>query len=277
MKHAPNSVEEAAETVRHFKKLRICGSGAKKDFGCPIASDCDEISTEKLVGIREWSPDDLVVVAGAGTKIADLQRELATKNQGLPIPPGDDITAGLPGTVGGLVAANLPTRWDAATKGVRYWVLGLHIVRADGAIAKCGSKAVKNVAGYDAQKAFVGSYGTLGLITDVILRAFPRASFPSDDAPEWRAALPLMIARTKLSDVNTFAAEFGNKYVDESSGTVWAEVQSPAKLPKDSWAIYAGLGKDNITLSLANLDIMQGLKHNLDPGAKFNPGILGEI
>jgi hypothetical protein len=48
-------------------------------------------------------------------------------------------------------------------------------------------------------------------------------------------------------------------------------------LPKDSWAIYAGLGKDNITLSLANLDIMQGLKHNLDPGAKFNPGILGEI
>ncbi|MCH8273251.1 MAG: FAD-binding protein [Armatimonadetes bacterium] len=292
----PETVEEAAEMVREGGPFRIEGAGTKREFGCPLEGACKTVSTLGLSGIVEWSPDDLVAVVRAGTHIEDLQSEFATRNQWLPFPPGGNgierLTAGLPGTAGGMVAANLPTRWDGSTKGVRYWVLGMKVVLADGTIVKCGSKAVKNVAGYDVQKLMTGAWGTLGLIVEVILRVMPKprpedgetSPFPDsmtlgDDAEAWDGSLPLMIARAPIGESADFARSLGHGrwVLDAGTGTVWASVagcELPAA-PDDGWAFYAGTGKANFGDLGPNRDLALGMKKALDPTRKFNPGILG--
>jgi len=76
-------------------------------------------------------------------------------------------------TIGGIVATADAGSWRQRYGGVRDLLLGITFVRADGAIAKAGGRVVKNVAGYDLMKLFTGSYGTLGIISQVTLRVYP--------------------------------------------------------------------------------------------------------
>lgn len=167
IRHAPTNEAGAAETVRAATSLAIVGSQSKR----PMDTQTDQISSENLSQTIEWSPDDLVVTVGSGKLLKELNQELATRNQCIPFNTG---------TAGGLVAANPKVPWDAWPYDARYWVLGLRIVRGDGTVVKCGSKAVKNVAGYDVQKLIVGSWGTLGFITEVTFRVFPVHQFTAD-------------------------------------------------------------------------------------------------
>lgn len=280
---SPRSAADAAELLTHGKPVRIVGMDTKRDFGSPVDSST-VLSTQNMTGIVEYSPQDLVVVVRAGTPLADLQAELEEHNQWLPIPPTksalDAVTAGFPGTVGGLVSANLPTCWDSWTRGVRYWVLGLTIVRANGEIAKCGSKAVKNVAGYDAQKAFIGAWGTLGLITEVVLRVYAKPpSTPASDlitTGDWDGVPPLAIARAPIVDALVYAkSTFPDRHViDSETGTIWAPTRTKVDAPEGGWAMFAGLGDKNWLPAKANLDWMSNLKRNLDPHNLLNPGKL---
>ncbi|MEQ1822006.1 MAG: FAD-binding oxidoreductase [Fimbriimonadaceae bacterium] len=108
----------------------------------------------EISGLSMISAPDLVCVAGAGTPIAELQAELAAI--GLEISCWESS-----GTLGGAISTN--GEW-------RNLVLGLTIVQADGTIAKSGSRVVKSVAGYDAHKLYIGSYGAFGVIAEVALR-----------------------------------------------------------------------------------------------------------
>ena len=111
----------------------------------------------------EHSPSDQIVVVEAGVTLATLQRTLAAHGQRLALdPPSADLA-----TVGGIVAANAfgPRRTRFGT--ARDLIIGLSLVRADGIAARGGGKVVKNVAGFDLPRLFVGSLGTLGLITSV--------------------------------------------------------------------------------------------------------------
>jgi FAD/FMN-containing dehydrogenase len=273
----PKSVIEACEMVRSASRLRIFGSGSKREFGCPI-ENVTPITTTHLQGITDWAPEDLVVVVKAGTLVADLQRELASRNQCLPIPPSYDAarfaTAGFPGTVGGLVSANLPTRWDGVSRGARYWVLGMTIIRADGTTAKCGSRAVKNVAGYDAQKLFVGAWGTLGLITEVAFRVAPIGHTDAFET-SWRGELPMAIVRGLPSQMADYLAHFDSSYLDTVTGTAWISVRAPVQPPADGWAIFAGLGQHSSAIT--NPDLQRAFKTKLDPDGKFNPGLMGAL
>lgn len=283
--YTPANAEEAAVVVRESRALRIVGTNTKFDFG-RSPSDCDVLSTLGMSGIVDWSPEDLVVVVRAGTRVSDLLAELATKNQYIPIPPCESglerLTAGLPGTIGGMVCANLPTRWDSWSKGIRYWVLGLTVVRANGEIARCGSKAVKNVAGYDVQKLFIGSWGTLGLITDVVLRVFalPR-DLQSDDNlvfsdTKWDGSPPFMIARAPRSRAIEYAKGLDGSdwVVDVEAGTIWSAIRRRVAPPPDGWALYAGLGDWNGFDPCENVDLVTAIKSRLDPEHKFNPGMI---
>jgi FAD/FMN-containing dehydrogenase len=282
----PDTIEEAAEAVRSGEPLRIQGLGTKSGFGCPVQAG-RVLSTRGLSGIVEWRPDDLVVTVRAGTPLGELQAALAEKGQCLPLPPWHDeltfLAAGVPGTVGGLVASRLPTRWDSRTRGVRYWVLGLRVLVATGDVIRCGSSAVKNVAGYDIQKLFTGSWGALGLICEATLRVFPRAMF--EEQPTGDSRRPpqgkFVIARTLLSNVNDYVGRVGTieSLVDPETGTAWMRVEGvePPEPPRDGWLVCCGFGERNFPVLGANFDIMERIKKRFDPRGILNPGVFGTL
>lgn len=127
------------------------------------------LSTEQIKGVAEFSPDDMVVTARAGSSLADLQSALRDKGQFLPIDAPFPDRA----TLGGIVATNSQGLWRPGFGIPRDRLLGVRVVMADGSAIKGGGKVVKNVAGYDLCKLFAGSWGTLGLITEVTFKTNP--------------------------------------------------------------------------------------------------------
>jgi len=120
--------------------------------------------------VLEYTPEDMTVSVEAGVTLTQLQARLAEHNQWLPIdPPGANTL-----TIGALVAANKsgPRRFGFGT--IREHLLGIKVVLADGRVIKAGGKVVKNVAGYDLCKLFVGSHGTLGVIVEATFKVLPR-------------------------------------------------------------------------------------------------------
>jgi glycolate oxidase FAD binding subunit len=146
-----------------------CGSGSKLSWGGLVKDPQIVISTYNLDHIIDHAGEDLTVTVEAGVKLADLQQKLQPFGQFLPLDPAYPESA----TIGGIVATADGGSWRQRYGGVRDLVLGLSFIRSDGEIAKAGGKVVKNVAGYDLMKLFAGSYGTLGIISQVTLRLYP--------------------------------------------------------------------------------------------------------
>ena len=160
---------------------------------------------------RRVVPEDLVVVVRAGTPISELQDELATRNQCLPLPPAasgiERLTAGLTGTVGGLVSANLPTRWDGTSKGVRYWVLGLTAVRADVGYCEVRQQGSQECRGLRCAEDVHRCLGNARSNDGGHLEGYYKYRNPEMPLrSEWGGSAPLMICRTPLSEGPAFAA-----------------------------------------------------------------------
>ena len=169
----PDTVEDLAAIVKtaYQEKWKIvpCGNGSKLDWGA-LAQDVQLIvSTQKCDRIIEHAINDLTVTVEAGVKLAELQASLKASNQFLPINPAFADTA----TIGGILATADTGSWRQQYGGIRDLVLGISFIRGDGEIAKAGGRVVKNVAGYDLMKLFIGSYGTLGIISQVTFRTYP--------------------------------------------------------------------------------------------------------
>ena len=129
------------------------------------------IDLKKLDRVIEHDPANLTVTVQSGMTLAAVQSALEPHRQFVP------IDAPLPerATVGGTVAANLNGPRRSFYGGVRDLVIGMKLALANGELIKVGGKVVKNVAGYDMCKLFVGSLGTLGIITEVTMRVAPVA------------------------------------------------------------------------------------------------------
>ena len=110
-----------------------------------------------------------MATAEAGLTLTEFQKQIAERGQWLPIDPPDDGTA----TLGGVVAAGLNGPHAAGFGALRSFVIGLRAVLANGRSIKAGGNVVKNVAGYDLCKLFTGSWGTLGLITEITFKLRP--------------------------------------------------------------------------------------------------------
>jgi len=124
---------------------------------------------ERLDRLVEWDAANLCVTAEAGMRLAALQEIIARDRLVLPLDP----PAGHRVTLGGLVAANQngPGRLLYGT--VRDWLLGLRVVLPDGERIHCGARVIKNVSGYDMNKMFIRSMGTLGIVTEVTFKLLP--------------------------------------------------------------------------------------------------------
>ncbi|MEW6355809.1 MAG: FAD-binding oxidoreductase [Planctomycetota bacterium] len=147
------------------------GGGTKMGLG-RLFSQTQEficLSLKQMNQIVEHDADNLTVTVEAGATLKDLQTRISEKRQFLPLdPPGSEDA-----TVGGVLAANAsgPRRFGYGS--ARDFVLGLRVVAPDGRLLKFGGKSVKNVAGYDMCKLFIGSFGTLGVIAEATFRLVP--------------------------------------------------------------------------------------------------------
>jgi len=128
------------------------------------------VSTSRLNRTIEHEPADLIAIAEAGVTLTDFNAKLAENGQWLPLDPPDDGRA----TLGGVVATGIGGPQQFGYGRPRGSVIGMKVVLADGSMIKAGGRVVKNVAGYDLCKLFTGSYGTLGIITELNFKLRPR-------------------------------------------------------------------------------------------------------
>jgi glycolate oxidase FAD binding subunit len=174
---APATVAEVSAVLRDTGGLAVAtrGGGTKAHWGVlPRRRDL-VVDLRRLDQIVDHAAGDMVVQVQAGVRLAKLAAALAEVGQqwAVDYPSYDDGTALDAGTVGGALAVGLAGPRRFRYGGVRDLLLGVTMVRADGAVASAGGRVVKNVAGYDLGKLLCGSYGTLGLIVEATLRLHP--------------------------------------------------------------------------------------------------------
>ena len=148
---------------------RIAGGSTKMEWGNPSLFDL-LLSTAGLHGCTDVDADNLTLSAAAGTTVAEARAQADAVNRILPLDPGHPGRA----TIGGVAATGDQGARAAGYGGLRDVVLGIRATLADGSAVKFGGRTMKNVTGYDMTKLFVGSFGVLGVITEVTFRLLPR-------------------------------------------------------------------------------------------------------
>jgi len=165
-------IQQFSETIRkaaaEHTHVRIRGSGAKDFYGLALIGDA--LDTRPCSGILEYEPTELVLTASAGTPLREVEAALAKNGQMLPFEPPHFGTAA---TLGGSVACGFSGPRRAAAGSARDFVLGVRMLNGRGEDLHFGGKVMKNVAGYDLSRLMTGSFGTLGLITEVSLKVLP--------------------------------------------------------------------------------------------------------
>lgn len=166
---APASVPELAEVIRSRPRLLAIGAGTKPRLS---AVDVAKVSTRCLRGIVEYEPSEFTFTAMAGTPLRDLAETLAARGQYLPFDP---LLVDAGATLGGTVAAGLSGPGRLRFGGLRDFVLGVQFVDGLGRALRAGGKVVKNAAGFDLPKFFVGSLGRFGVLAELTFKVFPAA------------------------------------------------------------------------------------------------------
>lgn len=169
----PTTPEACAQLLRACadagRTVRVRGGGTKSDPGARPETDV-LLETGGLDGIVDHVPEDLTVTVRAGMSVAALRDALASHGQFLPLDP-PHVAHGA--TVGGVIAANSNGFGRYRYGSVRDLLLGIRAALPDGTIARAGGRVVKNVAGYDLNKLFVGSFGTLGVVVEATFKILP--------------------------------------------------------------------------------------------------------
>lgn len=165
-----------ADALASKTPLEIAGAGSKRAIGRPVDLNY-VLSTAQLSGVSLYEPDELVLRAGPGTPMKQIQMQLDQHGQMLAFEPPDYGPllgrATDDGTIGGIVAGNLagPRRIKAGA--ARDHFLGVEAVSGRAEVFKSGGRVVKNVTGYDLCKLMAGSWGTLAVMTDVTVKVLP--------------------------------------------------------------------------------------------------------
>lgn len=194
---SPKSIPELIEIVRSTARLIPVGNQTK-----PRLSDAEavKLSTRNLSGITEYDPSEFTFTALAGTPLREILTALAGRGQYLPFdPPLVDAGATLAGTV----AAGLSGPGRLRFGGLRDFILGVRFIDGTGKLLRMGGKVVKNAAGFDLPKFFVGTLGRFGMLVELTFKVFPKPP----------ASVTL---RVPAKDIDTAA-----KILIEASNTRW--------------------------------------------------------
>jgi len=163
----PTSVEELVEAIHTTPRLIPVGAETKPR---PSQVDAVRLSTRHLRGISEYDPSEFTFTAGAGTPVREIAAALAERGQYLPFDP---LLTEAGATLGGTVASGVSGPGRFRFGGVRDFILGVRFVDGEGRCLRMGGKVVKNAAGFDLPKFFVGSLGRFGVLTEITFKVFP--------------------------------------------------------------------------------------------------------
>jgi glycolate oxidase FAD binding subunit len=150
--------------------IGIAGAGTAAGWAGALAPVDAVLDTTGLTGVITHNPGDMTVSVRAGTPLRLLQDELAPHGQHVAF---DAARVADGATVGGLVATADAGPAALVFGSMRDLVIGVTFVLADATVARSGGHVIKNVAGYDLAKLLHGSYGTLGVLAEVVLRLHP--------------------------------------------------------------------------------------------------------
>lgn len=267
-------------------RVRIAGRGTWTGRAAAVAADAMPLDVSGLSGILEYVPGDLTLTARAGTTIAEIESATVVHGQWCPLLPwgGDD------GTFGATFATATHGPCSAALGAPRDHALGLEFVDGTGAVVRAGGRVVKNVAGFDLTRLMVGSWGTLGVITEVSVRLRARPAVDEtwivsivDDAgraqlEEFRRGTLAPLAIEQL-DGRTLVRLGGNSAFVAASRTA-VKALGAAELADAS--VWTALRESDPTprgpLSVNALadPLSLRVKKQFDPRHILNPGIMGE-
>jgi glycolate oxidase FAD binding subunit len=217
--------------------LLITGNGTKSAMLRPVQA-ARSLSTRALTGITVYSPSELVISARSGTRLSEIEATLAENGQHVIAEPPDlSSLFGVGGqqTLGGVVAANLSGPRRVAWGAMRDHVLGVRAVTGWGEVIHSGGRVLKNVTGLDLCKLLTGSYGTLGVITEVTLKVLP--------APEATGSVVLP-GLDATAGVAALSAALGSPY--SVSAAAFLPAEAAARVPA-----LAGFGR---SVALARIE-----------------------
>jgi glycolate oxidase FAD binding subunit len=166
----PTTVGELADAVRSAPRVLMVGAGTKARLSA-VGADIVRISTAKLRGIVDYEPSEFTFTARAGTPLKEIVAALSERGQYLPF---DAMLADAGATLGGTVAAGLSGPGRFRYGGLRDFILGVTFVDGEGRVLRLGGRVVKNAAGFDVPKFFVGSAGRFGAMAELTFKVFPR-------------------------------------------------------------------------------------------------------
>lgn len=184
-------LDQVNQALASNTPLRIQGGGSKAFLGHEVQGTL--LDTRAHRGIVTYDPTELVISVRAGTPLAELEAALDEANQMLPCEPPH---LGEGATVGGMIAAGLsgPRRpWSGS---VRDFVLGTRVITGHGKHLRFGGEVMKNVAGYDLSRLMAGSFGCLGVLTEVSLKVLPKPRL----CRSLRVEMPVDRALLKLAE-----------------------------------------------------------------------------
>ncbi len=218
----PSTPQELADAVRSAPRVLAVGAGTKPRLSA-VRGEFVRISTLGMRGMIEYEPSEFTFTALAGTPVKEIAATLAERGQYLPFDPML-VEAGA--TIGGTVAAGLGGPGRFRFGGVRDFILGVRFVDGGGRLLRMGGKVVKNAAGFDLPKFFLGSLGRFGALAEVTFKVFPRAAAV-------RTLRLLARDTTALAKIMTDAAgtrwELDALEASPGEGAVYARLAGPAE------------------------------------------------
>jgi glycolate oxidase FAD binding subunit len=168
---APDTEQGIADAIRDATgPLLVQGNGTKAAMLRPVQA-AETLSTQNLAGITLYAPNELVMSAKAGTRLAEIETALAERGQQMIGEPPH--IHGPDQTIGGIFATNLSGPRRITGGAMRDHVLGVRCVTGQGEIQKFGGRVLKNVTGLDIAKFLTGSFGTLAVMTEITFKVLP--------------------------------------------------------------------------------------------------------
>ena len=214
-------VAEIQDKVRGARRVRVRGGGSKP----ALSTHCREddallLDLSALQGVVDYQADEYTFTARAGTPVAEVAAMLAEEGQYLPFDPP---LAARGATLGGTVAAGLSGAGRYRYGGIRDFLIGIRFIDGQGQEVRGGGAVVKNAAGFDFPKLFVGSLGRLGILTELTFKVFPQPPTFATVAAAYRSLADLLSALNAVtrSAIDLHAVDFAPA---EDGWSLWVRI-----------------------------------------------------